>query len=149
MAGRRGLAGALGNQLKRTDDGGRTWTAIATPLDQRATTGAVGEVHGDDRIENVALFGDWLLVQQNERVYASPRADDIRWRPLAGLVAFECDREGRHVFAVTRDRAVVGLDRALAAMKIRGARLTPLSCAGRCTRSSSGTRARSSRPTRR
>jgi photosystem II stability/assembly factor-like uncharacterized protein len=122
MAGRRGLAGALGNQLKRTDDGGRTWTALPTPLDQRATTGAVGEAFGDDRIENVALFGEWMLVQQNERVYASPRAA-ARWRPLAGLVAFACDRDGRRVFAVTRERGVVALDRALAPTRLDGVRL--------------------------
>jgi photosystem II stability/assembly factor-like uncharacterized protein len=124
MSGQRGIAGALGNAIKVTGDGGRTWTPIETPLDQRATSGAAPDPHEDDRIENVAIFGDWLLAQHSRHVYATPRAT-IRWRPVANatLSAFQSDREGRHLFALTNNREVVTLDRQLAATPIRGARV--------------------------
>lgn len=121
--GQDGVAGALRNEMKTSPDGGRTWDSIDTPLDQRATSGASCDPEADGRIENVALYGDWILVEQCERVFASPRSP-VRWRLVDGSpVTFAADRAGRSVFALTRAREVVTIDRQLLVTPLRGHRL--------------------------
>jgi len=106
----RGFVGALENAIKRTADGGRTWSSIPTPRDQEAYAGR--SQTSDDRILKIAVFGGRLLVNQDGRIFES-RVDRIAWKPLPDIVDFEVDRGRNLLFGVNKQLFVVELDSAL------------------------------------
>ncbi len=120
----RGVVGALDNAIKATADGGRTWTAVETPLDQGLVVDRDPGTGTDDIIEEVALFGAFLVAAQHGKVCAR-RAAGGPWRLVGDgdLVAFAADRQGRRLFGVTGDRRVVTVDRRLEARPVAGVRL--------------------------
>lgn len=78
-----GVIGALRNAIKQTQDHGLTWTDLPTPLDQ----GVADSERGEDRIEELALYHDFIIAAQGGQVWYS-RLDTIRWQELADVVRF-------------------------------------------------------------
>ena len=64
----------------RTTDGGSHWSPIPTPHEQ----GLQRLGASDSRVEQIAVAGSWLLVNEHGKVFASP-ATDIHWKLLPGL----------------------------------------------------------------
>jgi photosystem II stability/assembly factor-like uncharacterized protein len=103
---RSGIIGALGNAIRITRDGGVSWTALPTPLDQKLIPATRGEDHSDHRIEDLAYFGTSILAGQDGKVFVS-RRDRTAWRELpGGMVTFAVDANGQVGYAVDTARHV-------------------------------------------
>jgi photosystem II stability/assembly factor-like uncharacterized protein len=101
-----GVAAALGNALRLTRDGGRTWTAIPTPLDQGRYTPDTRIEHDDHRFLAAAVVRGTLLVAQ-DHVFASP-VGAVAWRELPGepLTTVTVDRATGTAYALGESRRV-------------------------------------------
>jgi len=76
----RGAVGALHDGLKLTADGGRTWTAVRTPLDE----GRVAKTDEDEESSvRVCLVGSELCVLQRGRLFHRPPSSADGWREVA------------------------------------------------------------------
>lgn len=116
-----GFLGELNNGIYRTSDGGRTWDRIPTPQQQ----GAYGKDWRRDsfaRVHELVPFGDWLLINQDGRVFAT-RRDPVHWKSIANinLYHFVLDRSTDRLFAVDDSLRIVELDRELGARRISNA----------------------------
>lgn len=83
-----GIIGSLWNYLASTDDNGRNWKQLPTPLDQQRYR----KTYSDNRpqFNNVAIWGDFFLVKQEELVFYS-RRDSIQWHWLKQYDDFYTD----------------------------------------------------------
>lgn len=92
--------------IYRTTDGGWSWEELPTPLSQGAYEGGENRI-GADVLQDFLLFGDWLVVRQDGRVFASPR-DAVVWTPILGLepAVVTPSPSGNRLFMVTEDRRV-------------------------------------------
>lgn len=83
-----GIIGSLWNYLATTDDNCRHWKQLPTPLDQKKYR----KTNPDERpaFNNVAIWGDYFLVQQEEMVFFS-RRDSISWKWLKQYEEFYTD----------------------------------------------------------
>lgn len=118
---RDGFLGELNNGIYRTSDGGRTWRRIPTPQQQ----GAYDKDWRRDsfaRVHELVPFGDWLLINQDGRIFAT-RRDPVQWKPMTGveLRRFVLDRAMNRLFAVDDSLRTVELDRKLEARRISDA----------------------------
>ncbi|HSS78924.1 MAG TPA: YCF48-related protein, partial [Thermoanaerobaculia bacterium] len=108
------------DSLYLTRDGGVSWQHLPDPHAQ----GLAAECNGT-MIWKARPWAGWLLAHQCERWFASPfpetggaegsAAETLRWRPLlvSGRQLLEVEPVGERLLAVTEDREVVFLDRAL------------------------------------
>jgi hypothetical protein len=104
-----GVAGALGNAIRETRDGGVTWSDLPTPKDHGLV---VSDQRYEIRIEDLIIFQGWLLARQGGRVFATRRGSD-RWRPLGTdlpVIEVAIDRDRSALFGITDDRSVVAFD---------------------------------------
>ena len=81
-----GLIGSLWNVIAYTTSNGRTWRDIPTPLSQHAY--GKTDIVARPEINKVAIFSSFLLVEQEDQVFVTPK-DSIHWKrlPYDGFVA--------------------------------------------------------------
>jgi hypothetical protein len=82
--------------LWRTMDSGLHWEALPAPHEQRLI---ILDDH-DTRIEELATVGSWVLVREHGKVFVSS-AEQIRWRPMAGVDRIASEVGGDHVFILS------------------------------------------------
>jgi len=92
----------------KTTDAGATWIPVPTPHDQ----GLHKVPSGGVRVEQIATVGDWLVVTEYGKVFAT-RADSVRWRRLDSIGSIGADRERNQLFALTDSLNAEMLDRNL------------------------------------
>jgi photosystem II stability/assembly factor-like uncharacterized protein len=120
-----GYVAALGNAIKETSDGGRTWRDVPTPIDQHLVRFDTADGHYDDgRITVLVPLGERLLATQEGRTFVTPR-DRIAWTPLSGprLLVVARDAESDRLLAVTESLEVVAIDTSLRSTRITERRL--------------------------
>lgn len=107
---RLGVVGALGNAIKLTKNNGASWKRVPTPLDQGLLEPDEDD-HRDGRIEEVAIFGDFLLAEQEGRVFVS-RVQPVKWREFEEprLIDFAIDPTRDDFVAVSVDLDIVRID---------------------------------------
>ena len=92
----------------RTTDDGATWMPVVTPSEQ----GLQRLESYASRVERIVTVGEWLIVREHGRVFASP-AGEIRWRPLPGLRDIASGHGADMIFALTDSLHPLLLDREL------------------------------------
>ena len=105
-----GVVGALGNAIKLTMNNGASWKRVPTPLDQGLLE-RDEDSHRDGRIEEVAIFRDFLLVEQEGRAFFS-RMKPVKWNAFEDpqLIDFAIDPKRADFVGVTADLDVVRID---------------------------------------
>jgi len=108
------------DSLYLTRDGGISWRHLPDPHAQGLAPDCDSTM-----VWKVRPWAGWLLAHQCERWFASPfpgtgsaegsAAETLRWRPflVAGRQLLEVEPVGERLLAVTEDREIVFLDRAL------------------------------------
>lgn len=100
-----GIAGDA-NRMAVTDDGGRTWRTVPTPLAQDAYE---DENHDNYTVDQVlGVPGAWI-VEQGGRVFRTPR-DRIRWTQLPGLSTVTREEETGTLFGMDTAGYLVRLE---------------------------------------
>lgn len=108
-----GVVGALHNGIKITQDHGKTWDAIETPLDQKKYKKAKSG-YSDDRINKIVLYGDHFIVNQNGYIFYTEVAR-IDWKAIKGtsLVDFTLDRENDVLYGIDEELRIIRIDKEL------------------------------------
>jgi len=100
---KRGIGGALSNNIYSTENNWATNQQIPSPLDQKKYTG--GSSFSDDRIEQIVLFGHYIAVNQNGHIFYTDEKN-IQWQKFpVDVQTFTSD--GSKLYAVTSDLRVL------------------------------------------
>jgi len=102
-----GFIGSLWNMLAYTADNCGSWKIIPTPLDQKR----YNKTNKGNRPEfnRVAIFGDYLLVKQEDLVFYSKK-DTVDWLWLSEYDDFYTDPENSAIFFKTSKGNIVRVD---------------------------------------
>lgn len=105
-----GIIGSLWNYLACTEDNGRSWKQLPTPLDQQQYR----KTNADNRpqFNNVAIWGNYFLVKQEELVFFS-RRDSIHWQWLKQYDDFYTDPYNTALY-FQKGNTIIKADTALA-----------------------------------
>ena len=107
---REGIIGSLWNTIACTGDNCQTWKKIPTPLDQKKYHKT--DLHSRPEINRVAIFGDYLLVIQENLVFYTKR-DSINWVWLPDYTNFYTDAANKGLYFMTSKRELIHMDRQL------------------------------------
>lgn len=92
----------------RTTDGAASWSVVPTPHDQH-----VNDIPGmGSRIERIATVGEWLVVREYGKVFAT-HMDSVHWHRLPNSKDIAADRERNQLFALTPTLHATMLDQTL------------------------------------
>ncbi len=106
-----GIIGALWNMIAYTDDNCEHWKLIPTPLDQQRYNKT--DKARRPEISQVAIYKDYLLVNQESMVFYSKR-DAINWVPLPDYIDFYTDAANDAIFFYSKSGKFVKADEHLA-----------------------------------
>jgi hypothetical protein len=100
-----GISGALHNDIYVTSNNWKSSKKVKTPLDQKKYTSD----RGDDRIEKILLWNNFIVVNQNGHIYYT-NAEKIDWQSFPiKIYDFELDKEANLLFAITDSLKVITL----------------------------------------
>lgn len=100
-----GISGALHNDIYITSNNWKSSKKVTTPLDQKK----YNSDRGDDRIEKIILWNNFIVVNQNGHIYYTQN-DKIDWQPFpVKIYDFELDKEANLLFAITDSLKVISL----------------------------------------
>jgi hypothetical protein len=105
---RAGIIGSRWNKLAYTNDNCKSWTIIPTPFNQ----GIHRAGDGGMPINKVAIFKDYLLVQQEDKVYYSD-LHRIQWKPLPEYKDFYTDPENSVLYFMGNSGTLIKCDEEL------------------------------------
>ncbi|AEW02112.1 hypothetical protein A4D02_08845 [Niastella koreensis] len=110
-----GIIGSRRNKLAYTNDNCKSWTIIPTPYSQGIHI-RINESNKEDSmavpINQVAIFKNYLLVQQENQVYYSD-IHKIQWKRLPEYKGFYTDPENSALFFYHNNGSIVKCDNEL------------------------------------
>ena len=104
---RRGVAGALGNKLYTTSNNWKTYSRIPTPLDQKKYRIPNDEDYHDDRIDNLAVWGNRIVVAQQGHIFYTEQ-NTIEWKAFPQAISqFALDASDGKLYGITEGNTII------------------------------------------
>lgn len=117
-----GIIGWRKNRLTYTENNGESWTFIPTPFDQKKHTKE--NVHNHAEVYQVALFNDYLVVNQGNQIFYTKR-NSINWTLLPSYTDVYTDAENSTLFFKTNTNDFVACNHKLKAVNTYTVTSTP------------------------
>lgn len=100
-----GISGALKNNIYITSNNWKSSKRIKSPFDHKMYENGSG--NSDNPIKKIILWGDYIVVNQNNFIYYSQKKE-IYWQRFdQHLIDFELDKATQMLYAVTDDLRVL------------------------------------------